>query len=577
MDFQFNSYSTVLMMSGVAAFMVALILFQRQRSAIFWFALMMSASAIWAIAYSFELASDTLAQMLLFINIEYVGIGLLPALWIMFVIHFIEKRAWLTPITLCLIFIFPVVTMLMVWTNENHHLHYISASLDESGPFPLLAIQPGVWYRVHTIYFYVLLAFGVLLLGRYLRQSSDIYRKQTLIVLAGALIPWGTNFVYLLGLRPHQHIDLTPYAFILTSIIIAFGLLRYRLFDIVPFAREKLIEKLHEGMVVLDEQGRIIDLNAPVEKFLSRYTTKLIGKKLSEVVADQPAIQHLLLKKWQGREELVLTTENGERVYEISGTPLYSDEKRFVGTLLIMWDITSRKRTTSQLQELNQIRNRMFSIIAHDLKGPMNGLLGILQLAQSGVVSEAEIKGILPLLLKNVDNTKALLDNLLHWSKSQLEGEKITPEMIDLKMLTGNNITLFEKRMSEKGIELIDNIPQTTMVYADRDMLDLVLRNLIGNAIKFCDVDDTITITARPERDMIYVEVMDTGRGMSETMMKDVFGLSVTSTSGTRNEKGTGLGLKLCKDFVEKNGGEIGVKSVAGKGSTFWFTVKKSG
>ena len=565
------------MMSGVAAFMVALILFQRQRTSIFWFALMMSSSAIWAIAYSFELASDTLRQMLFLINIEYIGIGLLPALWIMFVITFIEKRAWLTPVSVFLIFIFPAVTMAMVWTNEYHHFHYISASLDSSGPFPLLAIQPGLWYRIHTIYFYVLLAFGMLLLGRYLRQSSDIYRKQTIIVLAGALVPWGTNFVYLLGLRPHQHIDLTPYAFILTSLIIAFGLLRYRLFDIVPFAREKLIEKLHEGMLVLDEHARIIDLNAPVEKFLSKYSAKLIGRKLSDVLAGHVAIQHLLLKQWQGREEIALATDNGERVYEISGTPLYNEEKRFVGTLLIMWDITSRKRTTSQLQELNQIRNRMFSIIAHDLKGPMNGLLGILQLAQSGMISEEEIKGILPLLLKNVDNTKALLDNLLHWSKSQLEGEKINPEQVDLKELNMNNIRLFEKKLSEKGIEVIDNIPEGLTIYADRDMIDLVLRNLIGNAIKFCDIDDTITISARKEGEMVLVEVADTGRGMSEKVMKDVFGLSVTSTTGTRNEKGTGLGLKLCKDFVAKNGGEISVTSVPGKGSTFSFTMKARG
>jgi PAS domain S-box-containing protein len=564
------------MMSGVAALMVALILFQRKRTAIFWFALMMTSSAIWAIAYSFELASSTLDRMLDFINIEYLGIGFLPALWILFVINFIEKRVWLTPYVLFLIFFFPTITLIMVWTNEYHHLHYISTAVDDSGPFPLLAIKPGLWYRVHTIYFYVLLAFGMLLLGRYLRQSTDIYRKQTLIVLAGALIPWGTNFVYLLGWRPLQHIDLTPYAFIVTSIIIAFGLLRYRLFDIVPFAREKLIEKLHEGMLVLDEHDRIIDLNAPVEKFLARYSNKVIGKKLSEVLGGQVSIQHLLLKKWQGREEITLPTDTGERIYEISGTPLYNEERRFVGTLLIMWDITSRKRTTMQLQELNQIRNRMFSIIAHDLKGPMNGLLGILQLAQSGVVSEEEIKGILPLLLKNVDTTKALLDNLLHWSKSQLEGEKINRELFDIKEVNNNNLRLFEKHLSEKGIELIDQIPAGMIVYADRDMIDLVLRNLISNAIKFCDTDDTITLSVSVNGEMACIEVADTGRGMSETIVKEVFGLAVTSTSGTRNEKGTGLGLKLCKDFVQKNGGQIIVTSVAGEGSRFSFTLPVS-
>ena len=138
------------------------------------------------------------------------------------------------------------------------------------------------------------------------------------------------------------------------------------------------------------------------------------------------------------------------------------------------------------------------------------------------------------------------------------------------------NIRLFEKKVSEKGIALVDDIPVGVRIYADRDMIDLVLRNLIGNAIKFSDTDDTIKISAHAKGEWIQVDVTDTGRGMSEKVMKNVFGLAVTSTSGTRNEKGPGLGLKLCKDFVEKNGGTISVTSVPGKGSTFSFTLRGS-
>ncbi|HEY5825315.1 MAG TPA: histidine kinase N-terminal 7TM domain-containing protein, partial [Cyclobacteriaceae bacterium] len=280
-------------MSGVAELLVALLLFQRSRhSAIFWFATMMLTSAIWAIFYSFELSSHTLDQMLFWINLEYIGISFLPATWIMFILHFIGKSGWLSKRNILIIFSFPLLAVAFVWTNSWHHVHYETVSLSTTGPFPLLAITPGPWYHVHVAYFYFLLALGAILLGRHYAKSELVYRKQIRIILAGALIPWITNFIYLIGFRPYQHIDLTPYAFILSSLVTAYGLFQYQLFSILPFAKDKLIDTIVEGMLVVDSNGKIIHLNRTMQNFLVG-PDKIIGKSFNKLFPSHYSLHQL--------------------------------------------------------------------------------------------------------------------------------------------------------------------------------------------------------------------------------------------------------------------------------------------
>ena len=582
MHFQSNAYSIALLMSGVAALLVGIVLFQRQSKAIFWFALMMLVSALWAVCYSLELASLTLDQMLFWIRLEYIGISLLPAMWIMFVIHYIDRGEWLTRRTRTLIFTFPVIALALVWTNERHHIHYESAAVDNSGPFPVLAIRPGPWYHVHTAYFYSLMVAGMGLLIRRYNRTQRAYRQQIATVLLGANIPWLTNLLYLLGLRPHKHIDLTPYAFILTSLVIAFGLMRHRLFNVIPFAREKLIESIHEGMLVLDAQARVVDHNATLREFICEPSRSLVGLPLCELLPNQPLIAELAGRQTDARGEVVFPSSTGLRACEANVTALHDQKKQWIGSLILFVDITERKRTTEelrsqaeQLQALNSLKNRLFSIIAHDLRSPLASLISILDLAGSETYSEARFKAILATLSRDVGQTTDLLDNLLRWSKSQLEGERITPSIFDLRDVIETKIQLFQGRAAEKQVLLLADIAPGTMVFADRSMLELVVRNLVSNALKFCRPHDSVQITSRLSADHVEVRVRDTGVGMDEATRSGLFGLEVNSRPGTDNEQGTGLGLKLCRDFLEKNGGTIRAESVQDRGSIFYFTLPR--
>ena len=576
----FNIFSITLLISGSVTVFMALLILQRLGGAVRWFGFLMLAIAIWALSYGFELSTNTLAQMLFWINLEYIGVALLPALWIVFIIKFIGKEQWLIPANLCLIFSIAVLTLLFVWTNAWHHLHYARVTADTSGPFPLLAIEPGPWYKVHTVYFYTLLAWGIYLLISKFRKADAIYRKQNSTILIGAFIPWFVNLIYLLDIRPFEHIDLTPYAFIITALAIGFGLLKFKLFDIVPVAREKVIEAMQEGVLVLDTQDRVIDVNTEMKKILSPHTSEIIGMHVVDLLPNEKNLHQIITERGNNKVIIQLSGETSHWFFEVNTTSLFDKHTVYSGIILLFRDITEQKlaeeklkEQAEQLRSLNQLKDRLFSIIGHDLRSPLVSLMDMLKLADEEDISEEEFKSFLPMLANNVGHTSELLENLLHWAKSQLQGETIHPVHFDLKTMVDQKMNLFGKKASDKGIHIDNKVQGNTNIYADQHMIDLVLRNLLANAIKFCKKDNTITITAAADDELTTVCVSDTGVGIPEQNLTKLFASETFTTQGTGSEKGTGLGLLLCKDFVEKNHGKIWVESTPGKGSKFYFTV----
>ncbi|TAG37967.1 MAG: hypothetical protein EAZ31_10945 [Cytophagia bacterium] len=225
------------------------------------------------------------------------------------------------------------------------------------------------------------------------------------------------------------------------------------------------------------------------------------------------------------------------------------------------------------LKEVNALKDKLFSIIGHDLRSPLNQLKGILNILESGFLDESEFKKVLPNLSQNVSNASSLLDNLLYWAESQMSGEMRKPKVFDLKSVIDNNIQLYTRQANQKGVTIETTIQSKIIVYADKDMMDLVVRNLLSNAIKFCSEGDSIEFSSKIIEKQAEICIKDTGIGIENKKIKKIFGEGHTSERGTAGEKGTGLGLTLCKDFVEKNGGKIWVESEVGKGTQFYFTV----
>jgi len=578
MTFIPNSYSIILIICGLITLYMCVRIFRRYEIVVRWFGFMMLGIAIWALSYGLELSSTSLEQMLFWINIEYLGIAFIPAFWLFFLLKFTGKDKWLKPKYFYAFMLLPLITLLMVWTNKYHHLHYTSVSLDNSGPFPLLSLETGPWYIVHTIYFYTLLVWGVILLVNKYRKSDQVFRRQNLTILVAVFIPWVANVMYLFGYRPMGHIDSTPFAFIITMLFLSIGLVRFRLLDIIPIAREKVIEAMNEGLIVTDNQDRVVDLNQEIRNILTLEEKKIIGKRLELILPEQTELYELIKARKGGQLQLNLV--NSEIFLEASLTPLFENQHAYSGLIILIRDITERveienklRLQSEQLLGMNKLKDRLFSIIAHDLRGPLINLNDIIKMLNEGMITEEEFKSFVPQLSKNIGYTTGLLENLLFWSKSQLQGEVVKPIYFNLKEVSVNILHLFENTIHEKDILIDNNIPLTCKVYADKDMIQLVVRNLISNAVKFSKRGGSIKLTTRIEGNNTILCVTDTGVGISDSDQKKIFEQETFTTRGTDNEQGTGLGLLLCKDFIEKNGGLIWVESEIGKGSKFCVRI----
>lgn len=225
------------------------------------------------------------------------------------------------------------------------------------------------------------------------------------------------------------------------------------------------------------------------------------------------------------------------------------------------------------LEETNKIKNQLFSIIAHDLRNPLSSLYGLVTLLEMKAADKKELDRLIPELVSRFKHTSTLLNNLLNWSKSQMQGYKIVPAIFDVNVLFRNNIELLSHRFKEKEITVVIKNEKPLSVLADKNMIDLVILNLLSNALKYCDKKDEVTIYSESKPGFITFSVKDTGTGIPENKIDLLFTSSFYSTNGTRNERGTGLGLMLCKEFIEKNDGKIWVESDFGQGTTFHFTL----
>lgn len=230
----------------------------------------------------------------------------------------------------------------------------------------------------------------------------------------------------------------------------------------------------------------------------------------------------------------------------------------------------------TELQSLNATKDKFFSIISHDLKGPLNSFTAFsgMLINYTDSLTPEEIKELAREIDKNLKNVLALLENLLEWSRSQTGNIPFRPERFDINAVMEQNRDLLNTQAANKKIKLVYEPVPGTVINADKNSITTVVRNLVSNAIKFTPEGGTITLGLKEHQQKLWVSVADTGVGMERAVIDKLFRIDTKySTQGTANEKGTGLGLILCKEFVEKNGGTIGVKSEPGKGSVFYFTL----
>jgi len=343
-----------------------------------------------------------------------------------------------------------------------------------------------------------------------------------------------------------------------------------------------LLRSIPFGMDIVDASGTILFQS---EIFKKQFDSEVVGAKCWDIYRDDktqcidcPLREDIKIGVTETSEtDRVL----GGRTFEIVHTGLIYQKKKAV--LEIFHDITERKHSeiqlkkyTDELKTLNDTKDKLFSIIAHDLKSPFNSILGLTQLLndQYEEYNDDEKKLIISNIKDSSKKMFSLLENLLIWSFAQRNGINVNAEKIDLYEIANIQMGVFVTIARTKNILLANNIDPCTFANADRDLVKTILLNLINNAIKFTHSGGNIHLNAHKRNDNIEVSVTDNGMGIDAHVLKTLFKSAESYTSlGTSNEKGTGLGLMICKEFVELNGGSIWVESEEGNGSRFTFTL----
>lgn len=258
------------------------------------------------------------------------------------------------------------------------------------------------------------------------------------------------------------------------------------------------------------------------------------------------------------------------------GRPFFDVDNTFLGYIGSCYDVTEIKNNEFKLIELNATKDKFFSIIAHDLKSPFNAIVGYSELMMEQLKEKdyEKTEKFASIVLQSSNRAMSLLMNLMEWAQSQSGRMPFNPEMLDSKQVIDETIELSEEAIGQKEIAIEVSVPDNTLVFADKAMLSTVFRNLISNAIKFTKPKGKLSLSVVRKSDVWQFYVCDTGVGMSQQAIASLFRIDQSvSTTGTNNEKGTGLGLILCKEFVEKHGGRIWVESEEGNGSCFYFTL----
>ncbi len=362
---------------GICFLIIAFLIPHRSAPSARFLLILMVAVAEWCIVSAMEIKVSDLGDKLFWVKLEYLGAAWVGVLFLFFILVVTGKEAWLTRKRILMLSVVPISVIVLALTNDFHHLLWSDAWLNNEGLAPLVAYQRSVGFWIFITYSYILMISGLSILIKELFISRELYRKKLLVILLGALIPWGANGIYLFELSPLGHLDLTPFAFTLSGLACAWGMFRYQLMNIISLAHKTIIEGMEDVVFVLDIRDRIIDLNNSAAKVFDILLDTAKGRQLSGAlpVLNQYIIQYRKTRASQNDISLMVNQEKREWNLRIS--PLYEKVNEPGGWLVILEDITDRKRAEESIRESEEkfrsiSANALDGIVMFDLTGKIS-------------------------------------------------------------------------------------------------------------------------------------------------------------------------------------------------------------
>jgi PAS domain S-box-containing protein len=551
-------------------------------------ALLLIALALWSFGYGIELASRDLDSKQLWAKIQYIGIVVVPASWMAFVLQYGRSDKPLRRRTWALLGIEPTLVLTLIWTNDRHVAFYQAVELINDpilGPTRHILYGPAFW--LHASYAYLLLLISAALLVRLLLRAPHGQRRTISSMLIAAIIPWIGNMLYLSGL---SRLDLTPFTFMVSSVIFAWSLFRLGLLDLVPVARDTLIESMSDGVLVLDLQNRVADLNPAALQIMGRTRPQVIGLELSSILSTQAKlIERYRDVTWAHDEIEIVRADHAAYWFDIRISPLNDATERQRGRLVVLRDITEQRAAEAALRaakdaaELaSRAKSAFLAHVSHELRTPLNAIIGYSEL----LLLESQEQGL-----------SSFTADLQRISDSGQHLLAMIADMIDLTQLDSGTVDLFIERIELAALisgigtasapmfhkqhnQLIIDCPPELTIYSDAAKLRRALLHVLHNAAKFTE-HGTVTLRLRrrpfepqPDVSALVVEIIDTGIGMTPQQIDQLFqALTPADAVMVQNRKGMGIGLATVRKLCELLHGSVTIAAHIGQGTTCTIIV----
>jgi signal transduction histidine kinase len=546
------------------------------------FALVTLATAEWSLTSLGEWQADSVAGKLFWAKAEYIGIvSLAPLIWA-FACDYAGKRWARRPSALAVTWIIPAITVAVAFTNERHRMLWTTVTLTERGA---AIFGHGWWFGVIQVYSHLLLLAGFLLLLRAVRRSP-LYRTQSVALVGAVVAPWVANILYAARLTPFPSIDPTPPAFALSGLLMARALMRDRLFDLVPVARDQVIENLSDAVIVVDDDGSLLDMN-PMARRLSPDTAGWPWRQVGHVL---PFLSGIALDASTSGLTVPVTVGEDERWYEMRVTRVGESGEQSAAWAVLLRDVTDQRNTEARRAALDarfleqQQRDRLSFLtggLAHDFNDLLAGIRGNADVLAAKLSPMSDMGSSVNAILLGAERASDLVSKMLAYA-GERDGAGAA---VDLDAVVREMLHLVKAPKGTRGTLTYSGAPAS--IVADPVQMRQVAMNLIMNAYEAVDpVSGVVAVSVGTGSltadaiasmrsgddvtpgDYAYLEVRDNGPGMDADTLSNIFTPFFTTKSA-----GHGLGLPVVQGIIRGHRGALYIETAKGKGCRFraWF------
>ncbi len=564
-----TTFSLLLLLAAAISTVISLYAWKRRPvSGSVAFAIAMLAITQWSLAFLLHVVSVDEAAKFAWFKFQYAGIVILPITWLAFTLHYTGRGASLNSRNLLLLSLAPLITFVLVLTNDALGLFWQDMQVDVVHGLPVIAFTPTPLYWLsHAFLYGCFLAGSLLILTSRRYEIAALYPRQAFVLVMGLSLPWFGLALHFAGLNM---VNLMPLMFALSGIVVARYVLRFRLWKKSDLTQHAVINSLDDGVLVLDQAQRVVAANAAAGKILERPLTDLVSHPLTAVWPDLAAQLDAMADK---PRDVTRIRQGQICYYEARLSRLVDWRKLPSANLLVLHDITERKQAET-------LREDMTNSMVHDLRSPISNSLFALQMLKGSLEQDATSPDnyqLLDMTFANTEKVLHLINNIL--DVGRLENGKIPLNCtaVSLGALVRRVIKGQMAHAAEKQIVIQYDIPSDLPpAWADPDLLERVLQNLIDNSLKFSTTGGAIRLTAvtvphtLTDKPRLEVSISDDGPGLPPELVHTAFDKFVT---GSSKESGNGLGLAFCQMALAAHGEHIWAFNNRGQGVTFTFSL----